>query len=653
MSENKNEEASTSNNKFTPKKKIRNPFDKMLVERLHQPLSSPGMCKIYKNKTKGPFNWDIEHASTLVPADIIVCNSQYEASPDPILEKIAEEASEKFFSQELVVPSPMESSKKPSKALTAKSSSDSSLQECSLLKKIKFVRNTSAQTTLTLPPVLPPELEKMLQPFCTYSQEEAIFDDCEITANGSIRVQTHFIHSDHSDHYDSEQTDDEIQVEKRSPSSFGEHIPVQFSPDLSNNLVSKGMKRTFGTPVQNNQSQKPLKNKILNLADYEPCLSPIQFDTPKKKEGFCAMSPLVVAVSPVKSSDEEKMNYATPDSKMATCLDCVNSQPNRGKSGVCFCDTTPNKSILRRSTSLKDSPYKSMKSSLSGKRSLSMSSLNRSKSVQKLDFSMDMSVDGSFHNISQGSEANTPERKHVTWSVVEQNKQLPNLDSFRESRDIQSSTRINVNLFDETPIKGKRRTNVAHEISKIRDSSALSPLNMSLDNSLDNFDIPLSMEEKKIDFNTVNLKFLTESVSERSDVTITGECSSFKRVDSGFNEFYASSYYESAIKPSELTISNSKGKALKEISNVNWMRVDSGFKDETSSDSQFYPNESKQVGFSNKDKENICIDNDIIPAPRRNDTMSISDYFNEDLTFTCNFSSTPSKSKRKIPSDGF
>lgn len=54
------------------------------------------MCKAYKKKSTGVFRWDIEQHCTLAPADIEACNSQFEPSPDPILEKIAEEATEKY-----------------------------------------------------------------------------------------------------------------------------------------------------------------------------------------------------------------------------------------------------------------------------------------------------------------------------------------------------------------------------------------------------------------------------------------------------------------------------------------------------------------------------------------------------------------------------
>lgn len=234
--------------------------------------------------------------------------------------------------------------------------------------------------------------------------------------------------------------------------------------------------------------------------------------------------------------------------------------------------------------------------------------------------------------------------------------------------DIQSSRNVHhVSVLDETP-KGNRKNNIfTHEISKIR-ASVISPLHMSLDNSLDNLDIPLSLEDKKIDFNSVDLKFLTESAPQvKHNIKVNNDTStSFKRIDSGYNEntFYVngSSYYESAIKPSELTVSNISNAnttkiALKEITNVNWMRVDSGFKDETSGDStQFYNETSlKKVvsfGFEAKDKENVeDFDRFLVQAGSKSDTMSMSDIFTDELTFNCNFSSTPSKNKsRKINS---
>lgn len=99
----------------------------------------------------------------------------------------------------------------------------------------------------------------------------------------------------------------------------------------------------------------------------------------------------------------QKNNFTSPECEtMATCLDCIVSDVESEKKGTCFCKTTPNKLILKRSTSLKDSPQRSRSGSLLEKRSVSLSSLNRSRSVQKLDFSTDMSVDGSILNNSQG-----------------------------------------------------------------------------------------------------------------------------------------------------------------------------------------------------------------------------------------------------------
>lgn len=239
--------------------------------------------------------------------------------------------------------------------------------------------------------------------------------------------------------------------------------------------------------------------------------------------------------------------------------------------------------------------------------------------------------------------------------------------------EIQSSTKlhsVNLNMLDETPIKGKSiRTGISHGISKISVPEPR-PLHMSFDTSITD-DNPLSLEDKNIDFNKVDLNFLTENVSQfnyvASNATKVGEdvSSSLKRADSGFTEntFYtnASSYYESAIKPSELTVTNITNKtALKEISNVNWMRIDSGFKDENSTDSMhFYNNENAAkrlpaYHFSEAvldNKENTEDFDKFLVQSDKNEAMSMSEIFSDDMTFNCNFSSTPSKNKtRKVNS---
>lgn len=260
----------------------------------------------------------------------------------------------------------------------------------------------------------------------------------------------------------------------------------------------------------------------------------------------------------------------------------------------------------------------------------------------------------------------------ATWSLIEESsiQNLVKVESLKTvSHEIQI-TKESVHILDNTPIKSKCKSIIlSHEISKIRAPDTLSPLHMSLDNSLD--DNPLSLEDKKIDFNNVDLKFLTENASQfdfTANATKVGDSStSFKRVDSGFNEntFYAngSSYYESAIKPSELTATNIfKGNnsktALKEISNVPWMRIDSGFRDDNSGDGVFYPvNESSMkklpsFRFSEAlvDKENVVaedFDKFLVQSSSKNEAMSMSDIFTDDMTFNCNFSSTPSKNKSR------
>lgn len=256
----------------------------------------------------------------------------------------------------------------------------------------------------------------------------------------------------------------------------------------------------------------------------------------------------------------------------------------------------------------------------------------------------------------------------AVWSLIEESSllQLVKMEPLKSSTRVQltqSAVAIHseTNILDETPIKRKSKSNIlTHEISKIR-SQLVRPSRMSLDGSFDNVETPLNLEDKKIDFNNMDLKFLTEPVSQFDNTKAVSDSStSLKRIDSGFNEntFYASSYYESAIKPSELTVTQSfkhvEKAALKEISNINWLRVDSGFKDENSSDNvQFYNSESSMksanvYGFSEaklEDKEND-FDRFFLQASNKNEaTMSMSELFTDDMTFSCNFSSTPSKNK--------
>lgn len=260
------------------------------------------------------------------------------------------------------------------------------------------------------------------------------------------------------------------------------------------------------------------------------------------------------------------------------------------------------------------------------------------------------------------------EESSNTWSLAASTETHEfALETFQSIASKTTPPHCNLQIHDilaDTPVKGKTLTKMTHEISKIRTDS---PINMSLDSSIDSHN--LSLEHKNIDFNSIDLKVLTKSAQiECTDSTKIG-CSStsLRKVDSGFNEFTfytnASSYYSSAIKPSELAIntksSETAGSALQEISNVNWMRTDSGFKDENSADSVHYyqPTEksAKKFRYSENpvaDKENVCQTFDsFFMQPNRNEAMSMSEIFTDEMTFNCNFSSTPSKSKsRKLNS---
>ncbi|KAL4710459.1 hypothetical protein ACJJTC_008861 [Scirpophaga incertulas] len=427
------------------------------------------MCKIYKKKHKGSFRWDIDQACVLVPAHIEACNSQFEPSPDPALERIAEEATERFFSQEMVMPSPLESSKKVKPVFTGLHTSieNNIKQTSSITEKTVILKDVSAQTVLTLPPELPPEIEKILQPFCTFTQDQNISGDYEITANGSLRRKLFFEEHSDMEHYDSEQTDDEHIDEQRPPSSYETHTPVIFSPDLTRDFLGKGMKRNFGTPLRKTiaSGKSCFRNKILDVVDFgEQCFSPIQMPNRSDQESGTSSSLTSICISPVRktgSSDEEKNNFTSPESEtMATCVDHFLTNSDCDKKGETYCKT-PERKSMKRSHSLKDSPSRSRKSSFSlseKRRSLSLSSLHRSRSVQRLDFSMDMSVDGSFYDKLQGDYTSSPTDKDAEWSMADEVsfQRLVKPESDSENISIESSTKIqSINIQHETPVKSE------------------------------------------------------------------------------------------------------------------------------------------------------------------------------------------------------
>lgn len=155
---------------------IVNPFEQHLAERLHLPvICSPSLFQRpstpQKNSTQ--FEWTIEDVSSLAPANLEASELQFQTSHDPEVEAKAQAAISSYFKENDVVPSPVSCALRSQKIILCRESSlnmSFATHTGGSVGKKRQTRDGSSQTVLTLPPVLPKDLEQLLLPFFTYSQ---------------------------------------------------------------------------------------------------------------------------------------------------------------------------------------------------------------------------------------------------------------------------------------------------------------------------------------------------------------------------------------------------------------------------------------------------------------------------------------------------
>ena len=251
---------------------ITNPFDVGITERLHLPMYSPSVfARVVSPTQDSPtFRWTIEDISRIYPADIEEFPShQYDEVVDPELESKAQEAINRFFCKnQPLLPSPW-NPKPDSTALrqevnsytptsshappvivtpvqTPNQRADNDPDQSS--NSIKSLsREVWTQTTLTLPPVLPPSMELALKPFFTFTQDQqqaqqTTEGDDGVLSTSSLRRKLFF------------QSDSSPSPAPSTPPH--QHFPVLHG-SASHSLV-QFQGRSFGTPLPgNNALQSP------------------------------------------------------------------------------------------------------------------------------------------------------------------------------------------------------------------------------------------------------------------------------------------------------------------------------------------------------------------------------------------------------------
>lgn len=146
--------------------KIKNPFEPLVNEKLHTHFVSPSIMFAKRQHTtpSEKFRWNIDDISSFKPADIDETSiDQHEQTEDPTLESYVQSKIDMFFNTKEIVPSPFTQPITLQSLIKENDSTDN---------KPITMKNNSAQTILTLPPVLPLDLEEMLKPYFTYTENQ-------------------------------------------------------------------------------------------------------------------------------------------------------------------------------------------------------------------------------------------------------------------------------------------------------------------------------------------------------------------------------------------------------------------------------------------------------------------------------------------------
>ncbi|XP_050092416.1 protein aurora borealis [Anopheles aquasalis] len=156
--------------------RVVNPFEPHLADRLHLPMiASPSLfhrpsTPQNNNSSVCQFEWTIDEVSSLGPAHVEPHETQFLETPDPVAEARVQAAISSFFKENSIVPSPIDHNQRKQKVDLLKQSNEPGGIIGQPAKRRQ--RDGVAQTVLTLPPVLPAEVEAVLSKFLTFNEDQ-------------------------------------------------------------------------------------------------------------------------------------------------------------------------------------------------------------------------------------------------------------------------------------------------------------------------------------------------------------------------------------------------------------------------------------------------------------------------------------------------
>ncbi|CAH1155889.1 unnamed protein product [Phaedon cochleariae] len=235
---------STPPSRFT---RIINPFEHHLVDRLHLPMFSPSVfAKVStpKSDEKTKFKWTIDDISSLKPADIDEGTiSQHVIEEDPQVESLVQEKINRFFSEEVILPSPMTDIVRVPLVSTNVTAFNP--------QKLKEYSESSAQTILTLPPVLPKHIEDILKPYFIHTEDQ---QGTETNMKNTSLYRNLFEF----------ESDLESDSRQSSPAVSTGLSPIQFSPFPHDGRESLPHERRESLPHESNPENQELRECSLS-----------------------------------------------------------------------------------------------------------------------------------------------------------------------------------------------------------------------------------------------------------------------------------------------------------------------------------------------------------------------------------------------------
>ncbi|XP_020292287.1 uncharacterized protein LOC109858953 [Pseudomyrmex gracilis] len=246
---------------------IKNPFEPDLTNRLHMSVISPTVFA----KTESPshespqFTWNIDELAHIKPAKIEEFPIHQVHSPDPGLEVKAQAAINQFFKKNQIIPSPWDDKQLTNKPYIQLDTPNRPLDDINSSKDLsKSKKDVWCQTVLSLPLNLPQNVEEVLKPFFTFTQdqnEQSTDNEEANVSNSSLRRKLFFAHD--------ECHNDDESIASLSPLKVSESMRLSCSPPQSGMFV-------HGTPLKMRHTKQRSDEYMIKLEHLSPPnMSPI------------------------------------------------------------------------------------------------------------------------------------------------------------------------------------------------------------------------------------------------------------------------------------------------------------------------------------------------------------------------------------------